>query len=262
MQPPCIMDNMSSKILLVPLAVLALVLAWSSLNPKESGSGAPPYGEFEKDIPDLDPLSWLNNWQRPEGPPKVALQVGHWKNEELPEELEKLKGNTGASGGGKSEWEVNLEIAQQTAELLKQRGIEVEILPSTIPPSYWADVFLAIHADGSTDPSKSGFKIASPWRDFTNKSKDLVSILEETYKEATDMEVDPNITRNMRGYYAFSWWRYEHALHPMTTGAIVETGFLTSAKDRKIIVQSPETSAKALFDGVVEFLVKQDLLTS
>lgn len=70
--------------------------------------GAPPYGELEEDIPRPGRLSWLENWQRPEGPAKVTLQVGHWKKDDLPEELEKLKVSGGSSGGGKDEWEVNL----------------------------------------------------------------------------------------------------------------------------------------------------------
>ena len=151
-------------------------------------------------------------------------------------------------------------IAELTKELLEAQGIEVEILPATVPPKYWADVFLAIHADGSTDPNTSGFKFAGPWRDITNNSDKLVSFLEDSYAEATNLPLDPNVSRNMRGYYAFSWWRYDHAIHPMTTGVIAETGFLTSPHDRKIIVNQPEISARALADGIIKYLQAKDLL--
>src|SRR3989338_2508894 len=70
-------------------------------------SGAPPYGESEGETPSLDPYAWLRNWNRPAGPPKVGLQAGHWKNDELPEEFGRLRGSTGSAGGGRSEWEVN-----------------------------------------------------------------------------------------------------------------------------------------------------------
>lgn len=224
-----------------------------------STTGAPPYGEPEENAPGVGYLPWVSTWKRPEGPAKVALQVGHWKNSEFPDELEKLRGNTGATGGGFSEWEVNLAIAEAVEGILIEEGVNVEILPATVPPSYWADIFLSIHADGSTDKSKSGFKIASPWRDYTGKSWKLVDMLFESYIEATGMATDENITRNMRGYYAFSWWKYEHAIHPMTTAAIIETGFLTNAGDRKIIVDDPEIPADGVAGGILKYLEKENL---
>lgn len=225
-------------------------------------TGAPPYGEPQEEAPDLDPLSFLRDWKRPDGPPKVALQVGHWKSSELPEELERIRNNTGSSGGGKSESEVNMTIAKEIEKILKEKGIEVEILPATIPPRYWADVFIAIHADGSTDRSISGYKFAAPWRDYSGKANDLVTILEEKYEEATDLVKDPNITRNMRGYYAFSWWRYEHAIHPMTTAVIAETGFLTNRSDQKLLINTPEIPANAIAEGIIEHLENEKLLTN
>ncbi len=161
----------------------------------------------------------IDNWQRPEGPLKAGLQVGHWKNSELPDELERLRGvSTGTSGGGKTEVEVNLMIAQATAKLLEAERIEVDILPATIPSGYWADAFVAIHADGNSNSSVSGFKTCGPSRDLSNKSDELMKLLYEVYPEFTGLSIDDNVTRNMRGYYVFNWWRYEHSLHPMTPG--------------------------------------------
>lgn len=52
-------------------------------------------------------------WKRPDGPLRVGLQAGHWKNNELPDELENLRNyGGGAKGGGMAEWEVNLAIAR------------------------------------------------------------------------------------------------------------------------------------------------------
>lgn len=222
-------------------------------------SGAPPYGETQQSANNAV-LPWWASWERPDGPAKVALQVGHWKSEEHPEELKKLRGNTGSQGGGKTEWEVNFEIANLVKEKLEERQITVEILPATVPPKYWADVFLSIHADGSTDTTKSGYKVAGPWRDFTNNSDELVRYLENSYESSTGLDKDPNITRNMRGYYAFSWWRYEHAIHPMTTAAIIETGFLTSPSDRELLIGSPESSADGIFIGLIAYLESQELI--
>jgi len=224
------------------------------------GGGAPPYVVEDLEPPDIDPYVWIRDWVRPEGPPRIGLQVGHWKNEELPEELSRLIGRTGASGGGKSESEVNMKIAEETKKILEEKGIVVDILPATIPPKYWADAFIAIHADGSESSTTTGFKAASPRRDFSGNAVALVSFIENAYGEATGLIKDPNVTRNMTGYYAFAWWRYEHAVHPMTAAAILEAGFLTNPSDRRIIVSKPEVSAEGLANGITEFLKSEGLL--
>lgn len=254
------------KLLLIPLFLLIIslpVLLFTFINRENKVSGAPPY-EIADDSQnvDLNDYGAFLNWKRPDGPAKVALQVGHWKTDEAPEEQKRLRGNTGASGGGKAEWEVNMEIASLTADLLREKGVEVEILPTTIPPDYWADVFVSIHADGSEDTVKTGFKAATPRRDMTGKANKLLSFVEESYGEATDLVKDPNVTRNMRGYYAFGWWRYDHSIHPMTTALILETGFLTSPSDRRLIVDQPEVSAKGLADGIIEYLSSEKLIKS
>lgn len=223
-------------------------------------SGAPPYGEDETQIPNLDPYAWIHDWKRPNGPPKVGLQAGHWKSAEAPDELERLRTNTGSSGGGKWEWEVNKDIAERTAALLIPHGIQVEILPATVPPDFWADAFVAIHADGNTDSRVSGYKVSPPWRDLTGNAGKLSTHIATAYEESTKLPADPNISRNMRGYYAFSFWRYEHSVHPMTSSAIVETGFLTNPGDRRIIVQNPQVAAEGLAAGILEFLSSQGLL--
>jgi len=220
---------------------------------------APAYIGENENSSHLGKFGLLEHWKRPDGPPKVGLQVGHWKLEEVPDELEKLRGNTGASGGGKSEWEVNHTIAILTKDILEKNGIIVDILPATIPESYWADVFISIHADGSEDPSKSGYKIAAPWRDYTGKAEKLADYIEKYYGESTLLPRDPKITTNMRGYYAFSFWRFRHAIHPMTTAAILETGFLTNASDRTLIVGDPLTSAEGLALGIIEYLRSENL---
>ena len=224
-------------------------------------SGAPPYlVDDGKTNIDLGKFGFLEHWERPEGPPRVGLQVGHWKLEEIPEELHRLEGNTGASGGGKSEWEVNYEIAMLTKNILENNGIVVDILPTTVPKAYWADVFVSIHADGSEDPYKSGYKIAAPWRDFTGKAEKLVDYIEKSYGASTLLPLDPQITSNMRGYYAFSFWRFDHAVHPMTVSSILETGFLTNASDRLVIVDDPLTPAEGLALGIIDYLISEDLI--
>lgn len=256
------MRNFITKIFVLATSALLVVLTQNALGKNDQITGAPPYGEPESEAPLSGSLEWFNSWKRPDGPPKVALQVGHWKSDEIPDEQKKLRGNTGSSGGGKWEWEVNLAIAQEVEKILNanDKGVVVEILPASVPPSYWADVFLAIHADGSEDPSKRGYKVASPWRDYTHNSSSLVANIEGSYEEIVGFEKDDNITRNMRGYYAFSWWRYEHAIHPMTTAAIIEVGFLTNRNDQKLLINSPEIPAQGIAEGVIIYLDEQNLL--
>ena len=194
------------------------------------------------------------SWQRPNVLPTVGLQVGHWKNNELPDELERLrKRGGGTRGGGKAEWEVSLKIAREAAIILQDQGIVVDILPATVPPSYWADVFIAIHADGSGDPQVSGFKVATTWRDYSGQGRNFVSLLEQEYQKATGLRIDQNVTHNMRGYYAFNWRHYEHAVHPMTTAVILETGFLTNPRDRSLLINNFQKPVQGIVQAVLKF---------
>lgn len=194
------------------------------------------------------------NWERPDGPPRVGIQVGHWKAAEAPDEQEGLRDNTGAQAAGFTEWETNLHIAEITKARLEAAGVVVDLFPVTIPPGYVADAFISIHADGNMDGRVHGYKIAPPWRDRSGNAAQLSDLIEESYGAETGLAIDPNISRNMRGYYAFNWRRYEHAIHPMTPAAIVETGFLTNANDRRVIVHRPDISAKGIAAGVMRFL--------
>ena len=192
---------------------------------------------------------------RPSGPFRVGIQAGHHLlGDSLPEELAGLRSSTGARGGGYTEQETVLTIAQKVKALLEEHDIIVDLLPATVPVDYRADAFVSIHADGSTSANVSGFKITEPRRDFSGKAKDLVVALYESYEAATELRRDSNITRRMSGYYAFNWRRYEHAVHPMTPSVIVETGFMTSATDRAIIVHNPDRAAEGIANGILVFL--------
>ena len=199
-------------------------------------------------------IAELQAWERLAGPLNVGIQVGHWQNESMPKELENLERNTGANWDGVTEASVMLVISELIQQQLQAAGIEAELLPAAVPPGYVADVFLSIHADGNPDSAINGFKFAAPRRDYAGTSEALVDIMYDTYREATDLRVDPSVTRRMTSYYAFNWPRYEFAIHPFTPAVIVETGFLTSPVDRAIIVDQPEWAAKGVADAVIAFL--------
>ena len=196
------------------------------------------------------------DWRPPEGPVRIALQAGHWRADEAPRELAGLRGN-GTSWGNMPEWRTNLEIARRAGAMLEEMGYEVDILPAVVPPSYRAHLFISIHADGSGDPSASGYRVAAPRRDATGRASQVATLLKRSYGEATGLTPLPTITRRMRNYYAFNFRRYEHALHPMTIGVILETGFLTSSRDRRVIVNDPDRAARGIVEAVAAFPVTQ-----
>ncbi len=190
------------------------------------------------------------------GPWHVGIQAGHWNIDGLPDELERLRTDTGASYRGIQEVDVNLAIARRVAADLARAGVTVDLLPATIPPGYQADAFVAVHADGGW-PSERGFKVSAPWRS-SEASRLLRRSIESAYAELSGVPDDRyGVTYNMRGYYAFSWYRFDHAVAPSTPCAIIETGYLTSAADRRIIVDDPEAPARAITAGIIQYLARR-----
>jgi hypothetical protein len=189
----------------------------------------------------------------PPGPRRIGIQAGHWLTAEVPEELRRLEHSTGTAGGGVLEVQVNLDVAQRVAALLRARGFQVDVLPTTIPHNYLADVFLALHADGSPDPGARGFKAAHGSRRGPYEGQ-LVQAVTEEYRRVTGLPVDPIVSRNMRGYYAFSWSRLQAAAAPHTPAAILEMGFMTNAADRALLVGRPDVVAEAIASGLLRFL--------
>lgn len=200
------------------------------------------------------PIPTPAEWKAPEGPIRIGIQAGHWRADEAPRELSGLKDN-GTRWRQTAEWEVNLEIARETASRLEELGYEVDLLPAVIPPGYRAHLFVAIHADGSDNPSARGYRVAAPRRDATGRADGIAELLRDRYGEATGLKRLPTTTRRMQNYYAFNYRRYEHALHPMTIAVILETGFLTSPTDRRVILDAPERAASGIVDAVTAFHV-------
>jgi N-acetylmuramoyl-L-alanine amidase len=202
----------------------------------------------------VGPVPTPADWAAPDGPVRIALQAGHWKANEAPPELSGLRDN-GTAAQGTAEWEVNLDIAERAKAQLEGLGYAVDILPAVVPPSYRAHLFISIHADGSRDPRASGFRVAAPRNDRTGRAAAAARLLEQSYGDATGIKRLPSVTRRMQNYYAFNFQRYVHALHPLTIAVILETGFLTSASDRRVIVDDPDRAAQGIVAAVVAFPV-------
>ncbi|MEA2639218.1 MAG: hypothetical protein QOF51_612 [Chloroflexota bacterium] len=218
-------------------------------NPPPLGPGAFATG-FRNPLP-ASPV-----WNPP-GRKRIGLQAGHWLTDQTPPELARL--SPGTSAGGWAEWQVNLMIAQKTAEILEAAGYDIDLLPTTIPVRYRAQAFVAIHADGDISGALHGFKITRPGFSSIPAADDqFVSDLNAAYGAATGLpRDDPHISLRMTYYYAFNTRRYQHAIDLGTPAAIIETGFLTNAGDRSFLTNHPEVAAQGLADGIQRFLNRE-----
>jgi N-acetylmuramoyl-L-alanine amidase len=186
-------------------------------------------------------------------PWRVGIESGHWMIDQLPDEQSRLRNDTGAQWGPLREADVNLAIARIVARDLAAAGVVVDLLPATIPVGYTADAFVAIHADGGGRLA-SGWKVAAPRR-ASAASRMLGDDIARAYGKVSGLSEDRyGVTFNMRGYYAFSWTRYAHTVSADTPAAIIETGYLTSASDRPVIVDEPEKAALGISAGIIAFL--------
>jgi N-acetylmuramoyl-L-alanine amidase len=191
----------------------------------------------------------------PKGQRRVGIQIGHWQTDTVPKEYgSRIIAQTGTSWAGISEVDTPSEIPDRMAALLKAQGIAVDILPTTVPEGYLADVFIALHCDGDGVGVLSGFKMAHGSRRGPFEDK-LVTTIKDVYAKATGMDYDAeHVTRQMTGYYSFNWSRYQHATSPFTPAAIIELGFLSNADDRNLLVNKPQVIAGALVNGILKFL--------
>lgn len=188
-----------------------------------------------------------------ETPRRVAIQAGHWRASEAPLEFPNLRFSTGASIFGVNEVDIVLDVAQRLVVILRDRGYVVDLLPATVPPSYLADVFVSLHADSDVTSTARGFKIAhGTYRSPHDKL--LVQALIDDYYAGTGLPWNERVTADMTDYYAFAWFRYEHALAPHTAAAIVEMGFISHPLDRPVLTDEPDRVARAIAEGIGRFL--------
>lgn len=236
-------------------AALPVRASWDDFPSFPIPSGNPPPlgpGVFNGDF--RDPLPRVGVWNPP-GTKRVGLQAGHWLTFDTPPELRRL--GPGSSAGGWAEWEVNLLVAQAAARQLEESGIDVDILPTTLPVRYRAHAFVSIHADGDTGGAFRGYKITRPGFSSVPDVDDLfVQTLYDEYGSVTGMprDSDAHISRRMTFYYAFNTRRYQHAIDVGMPAAIIETGFMTSPSDRAFLTSRPDVAGRGIANGILKFL--------
>ena len=261
------MDSRSSRPLFdIVVVVLVLLGAGVALGPELSNAMAGRTALLQRaaaadttaDQPFSPAVVGLSGF--PLSPWRVGIQAGHWRVEELPDELRRLRSSTGASYGSFREVDANLDIARRVTAYLLAAGVQVDLLPATVPPGYRADAFVSIHADGAYRPGVRGWKMSTPWRS-SEASRMLLDALIRTYPQFTGLPEDRyGTTYNMRGYYAFSPHRFRHAIYTGTPAVIIETGFVTVAADREILFGDPDATARGIASGIVRYLSRHDPL--
>lgn len=189
-----------------------------------------------------------------DGPRRIGIQVGHWMTDNVPPELRRLEIQTGTSWNGLTEVEVSLVIATRLKALLESHGYVVDLIPTTVPQGYLADVFIALHMDGDGTGENSGYKMAHGSRRGPYEQQLLEDVKDE-YGRLTGLDYDgQRITNAMRAYYGFSWQRYRSATSPFTPSVILEMGYLSNDDDRALAVDHPDVISRGIANGIERFL--------
>ena len=207
-------------------------------------------------IPTLEPTQEPTATPPPRtGQYRVALQIGHYKIKEVPDELEAIRKQWGTYGGGRNEDEVAMDVATRTAALLQEEGVLVELLPAAVPGGYTADAFVSLHADGASSLSKRGFKVATRWASYVaEQDARLVEMIYEEYAPATGLPQNYEINDNMRDYYSFAPWRNDWRVSNLTPSALIEMGYMTHPADREVLFYATDKLASGLAKGIMRFL--------
>ncbi|MCA9838942.1 MAG: N-acetylmuramoyl-L-alanine amidase [Trueperaceae bacterium] len=194
-------------------------------------------------------------------PPRVGLQIGHLDPEEQPDELASLRYNTGGSAFGVNEVDINRSTAYMLKDMLEFEGIEVDLLPATMPANYHADLVIALHSDASPDVNRRGYKSAY-FRYPRNKwEPELKKAIDQAYFFFSGLpDDDENVSGSMLEYYAFNRARYKHAVSRSTPAVIVEMGYISNEQDRDFLLD-PVNPAYALKRGILTYLAERGRYT-
>lgn len=187
------------------------------------------------------------------GDVRVGIQIGHLDAALHPEEHAWLRASTGAAVGDVTEVDINRAVAHALADILVQHGVQVDLLPATVPPRYRADALVALHADSNEDPDRRGYKSAHFEPARTPQERRLKAWIDASYLDATGLPDDhENVTGNMYRYYAFDP-RYRYAVSPVTPSLLIEMGYISNRYDLATLAH-PEVPARAIADGILAYL--------
>jgi hypothetical protein len=179
----------------------------------------------------------------------VVIQAGHYPRK---------RGSTGTGGldADPTEQEFTIAAAHACARALADVGHVAQVIWADVAPAAYAgDAFVAIHCDGSTNPSAHGASVG--YR--TSQGQAFGASWKRAYQAAGwrgGWRPD-NYTPELAGYYGTK--RAVEAGN--RTAFIAEAGFLTNASDERqlSLPNGPERFAKALTVAVVEMFGGTDV---
>ena len=171
----------------------------------------------------------------------IGLLAGHWLDN--PGEV---------CLDGLIEADVNEDIANRTAQELRERGYTVDVFPEydIALLNYQSAAFVAIYAGSCAESPlpPSGFKVASS---LTAQNPDPVNALaiclSESYGEVINIPFSYEILNpDHPSYHIF------RDIHSQTPAVMIETGSLKT--DRTILVNQADRVAEAIAAGILCFL--------
>jgi N-acetylmuramoyl-L-alanine amidase len=180
--------------------------------------------------------------------PRIGLVAGHW-------------GNGDDSGAvcpdGKTEVELNLQIATRVQTILSKEGYDVDLLKEFDQKmtEYRALALVSIHNDSCdfVNEQATGFKVAAAKSSvFPEKSTRLTACLSQRYQAITGLPFHyGSVTNDMTDYHAFN------EIHSDTTAAIIETGFMNL--DKEILFKRTDQVAEGVASGILCFVRNENL---
>ncbi len=182
------------------------------------------------------------------GSGRIGIVSGHWKND-----------SGSVCADGLTEEQVNLNIATLVQQKLTAEGYNVDLLEEFDPrlSQYEGIALISIHSDTCEwiSPEATGFKVAAAIHStYPEKASRLTTCLADRYQARTGLKYLANSSSNdMTYYHAFDEIRTE------TTAAIIETGFLNL--DREILTQKPDLVAQGIVDGLLCYILNENVNT-
>jgi N-acetylmuramoyl-L-alanine amidase len=151
-----------------------------------------------------------------------------------------------------TEAEINTEVANRSAELLRKAGTDVVILEEYDPrlANLQVDVLLSLHADSCIDAS--GYKAAYyTYSTIPDAEKRLLECIDTHYPAVTGLSQHANtVTHDMTEYHAF------RKVAPSTPAAIIELGFLGG--DQDLLRNQADVVARGVVDSILCFLTEAE----
>ena len=189
------------------------------------------------------------------GPVRVGIQVGHLDAHLHAEEHAALRWNTGGHAAGLDELEINVAVASELRRMLEAAGLQVDLLPASVPVQYSADAIVSLHADSVNDDWRNGYKssyfepVRTPLDELLKEHVDAV------YLHGSNLADDShNISGTMIHYYAFNP-RYRHSVNPRSPALLVEMGYISNHDDRRFLLE-PERPAALIAEGLIAYLTE------